>query len=48
MEFTGCIKTVAGKVQKTMVVPKIDKTDETLEGRVFAFVTSYFLFKKIL
>ena len=29
---TGWSKTVAGKVQNTIVVPRIDKTEEPFEG----------------
>lgn len=46
--LTGWIKTVEGIVQKTIVVPKIDKMELTFEGMVFALVSSYLLFKKIL
>lgn len=36
--FTGWSKTVAGKVQKTKVVPNIENIDETFDGSVFSLV----------
>lgn len=46
--FTGLIKTVDGNVQKTIVVPKIDRIAEAFDGKVLVLLMSYFLFKNKL
>ncbi len=48
VKFTGCIKTVAGSVQKTMVVPKIAIIVPTFDVMALVLCSSYFLFKKML